>query len=185
MSNQTNYVRKHYFINKRFQFSFILKFCLLVFLGSALSIGFIFLLSRETLTSSFNDSTLVIESTASAMLPAVLMSNVIVFALVSVAVIVVTLFISHKIAGPLYRLEQGLNAVIAGDLGHRIHFRKKDQVGVLADRFNEMTESIQQRVSDIKKEAAELHEKAASLGAAEDLLAEIRQMQGKINKEFS
>jgi len=185
MSNRTNYTRQHYFINKKFQFSFILKFCLLVLLGAALSIGLIFFLSRDTLTSSFNDSKLVIESTASAMLPAVLMSNIIVFALVAIAVIVVTLFISHKIAGPLYRLEQGFTAVIEGDLEHRIHFRKKDQVGVLADRFNEMTESIQRRLNEIKKEVAELHQKATGLGAADELLAEIEKLQAAIDKEFS
>nr|MBF0223688.1 methyl-accepting chemotaxis protein [Desulfobulbaceae bacterium] len=184
MSDKTRYVRRQYFIKKGFQANFILKFCLLVMVGSGLSIGLIFFLSRETLTSSYNNSRLIIESTASAMLPAVLLSNLIVFGLVSVGVIIVTLFISHKIAGPLYRLEQGLKAVIAGDIGHQIQFRKKDQVGILADTFNEMTAGLYQKAVLVQNEVTALHEKAVSLDASDELLAGIRRIQEEIAEQL-
>ena len=78
MTEESRDRRKHYFIKKRFQIVFILKFCFLVLIGSFLSIGLIYAISRGTVTTSFENSRLVIKSTADFILPAVLMSSAIV-----------------------------------------------------------------------------------------------------------
>ena len=67
--------RKIHFIKKDFQFKFILKFCLVVLAGVTISTGALFFFSSDTLTSSFQDSRLVIKSTSLAILPIVLYTN--------------------------------------------------------------------------------------------------------------
>lgn len=64
-----SYKRRQYFIKKEFQVKFILKFCLLIVFGAIISTGLLFLFSQDTLTSSFQQSRLVIKSTGLAILP--------------------------------------------------------------------------------------------------------------------
>ncbi|MDO8525289.1 MAG: hypothetical protein Q7S07_02235, partial [Candidatus Omnitrophota bacterium] len=70
--------RRQYYIKKEFQRNFILKFCLLVLTGSVISGVIVYLMSRATVTTSFEGLRLVIKSTADYILPAVLLSGMIV-----------------------------------------------------------------------------------------------------------
>jgi nitrogen fixation/metabolism regulation signal transduction histidine kinase len=118
--------RRNYFIKKKFQRDFILKFCGLVVGGSIISGVIIFMMSKNTLTSAFENSRLVIKSTADFILPAVCLSSAVVLILVGLAAIMITLFTSHKIAGPLYRMEQDVKEVAGGNLKIKFNLRGSD-----------------------------------------------------------
>jgi len=108
--------RHNYFIKKEFQRNFIIKFCTLVVIGAALSGGIIYTLSKSTVTTTFENSRLMIKSTADFILPSVLLASAVVIAVIGLATIAITLFTSHRIAGPLYRLEKDVEEVAAGNL---------------------------------------------------------------------
>ena len=122
-----SYKRRQYFIKKEFQVKFILKFCLLIVVGAIISTGLLFLFSQDTLTSSFQQSRLVIKSTGLAILPSVLYTNLITLGLIAIAAIIVTLFVSHKMAGPLFRFEKELRNIGEGDLTTKVVVRKDDR----------------------------------------------------------
>lgn len=79
-------------------------------------------------------------------------------------IIVATVFliISHRIAGPIYRFEQTLNAYKDGDLSIRVHLRKHDELKDLADAFNGMGENLNQKMKEIQAELISLQEKLES-----------------------
>lgn len=54
----------------------------------------------------------------------------------------ISVFVSHKIAGPVYRLEETTKLIAAGDLTHKVHLRQGDELGDLQDAFNTMSESL-------------------------------------------
>ncbi len=60
------------------------------------------------------------------------------FVLLMVQVLLLTIFFSHKLAGPVYRLEVAMNRVIDGDYSERVKLRDGDQLMNLADLFNEV-----------------------------------------------
>jgi len=62
-----------------------------------------------------------------------------------------TIFLSHRIAGPLYRFDQCFKDITKGDLTVRAHLRKGDEALFLSESFNEMAESLDGRVSSIKQ----------------------------------
>lgn len=62
-----------------------------------------------------------------------------------------TLFISHKIAGPLYRFQNILDQMAQGDLQVRCHLRKFDEAKLVAQTFNKALESLDGRVSRLKQ----------------------------------
>ena len=57
------------------------------------------------------------------------------------------IYLSHKIAGPIYRIEKSLGTMAAGDLSSRIKLRKGDEMVSLADAVNKLTDSIVQSVT--------------------------------------
>ena len=59
---------------------------------------------------------------------------------------VISIFVSHKIAGPVYRLEESTKLIASGDLTHRVHLRQGDELGDLQDAFNDMSESLSKMV---------------------------------------
>jgi signal transduction histidine kinase len=50
----------------------------------------------------------------------------------------VALELSHRVAGPLYRMEKELDEIIAGNKSAPIKLRKKDEFKILADKINKL-----------------------------------------------
>ncbi|RLB25540.1 MAG: hypothetical protein DRG71_03830 [Deltaproteobacteria bacterium] len=178
------YKRQTYLVEKRFQISFILKFCLLVLAGVIVSSALIILLTRGTLTSTFVNSKLTIQSTASVILPALLYTNLITLGLVTVATIVVTLFVSHKIAGPLYRLEKELKAIGDGDLTRQISLRRKDQVTRLARSLDEAVNQLRAKVKDIRTDLEQLDELARKQDVPEHVVQAVERVKMNLENHF-
>ncbi|MEZ7893174.1 MAG: HAMP domain-containing protein [Candidatus Wallbacteria bacterium] len=62
-----------------------------------------------------------------------------------------SVFVSHKIAGPVYRLEESAKTIASGDFSKRIRLRSGDELQDLADAFNTMTESLDKVVGEDKR----------------------------------
>ncbi|MBF0297512.1 MAG: HAMP domain-containing protein [Oligoflexia bacterium] len=77
--------------------------------------------------------------------------NKIIFYLIACAfffLIVITIwgvFISHKVAGPLYKLKKVINEIKNGDVNQRVYFRENDEFKDVATAFNEMLDYLQKR----------------------------------------
>ena len=53
-----------------------------------------------------------------------------------------SIFLSHRIAGPLYKLRRGIEDVSKGNFDQRMTFRKNDHFIELQDAFNEMIQHL-------------------------------------------
>ena len=62
--------------------------------------------------------------------------------LISPLVFILGLLFSHKIAGPVYRIEKTLGEIMKGNLGLRIRLREGDELVDLADMINSLTEGL-------------------------------------------
>lgn len=182
--NRNPYKRRHYFIKKGFQFKFILKFCLIILIGVIISTGLLFLFSQGTLTSSFHQSRLVIKNTALAILPAVIYTNLITLGLITLATIIVTVFISHKIAGPMFRFEKDLEEIGAGDLTKNVTLRKKDQITDMAESLNKMIGSLHEKVFTIQTDVEHLLESASKQNAPKLLIEGLNHLKQEIKSNF-
>lgn len=150
--------RRIYFIEKAFQAKFILKFCALVVFGGLLTIGLLYFLAMKSATVSFVNSRVVVRSTADFILPILIQTVAIVVVIVGFATVIVTLFVSHKIAGPLYRLKKVMQELEGGDFSQDFHIRHLDQLQDLAKTFNSAIKKIRERMQ-ILKEGLDILEK--------------------------
>ncbi len=173
--------RKNYFINRKFQAGFIIKFCVLVIMGTAISGGVVYWMSRSTVTSTFENSRLVIKSTADFILPSVLLSSAFVVIAIGIAAIAITLFTSHRIAGPLYRIEKDLEELARGNLNVHFNLRKNDEIKVLADTLNDMTGLFRRNILNASKAISELEAalNANNIDLAKEKSKELNGIVGK------
>ena len=134
--------RRNYFINKGFQTEFILKFCVLVVVGCVVFGGILYVFSSRTLTTSFENSRLVVKSTADYLLPGLLFGVLIVGLVMAIAAAIVVLLMTHRVAGPMYRFEKYAQKVGSGELIPDLRIRKKDQFQNLVSAFNNMSQNL-------------------------------------------
>lgn len=176
--------RKILYIKKDFQFKFILKFCAVVIIGSIISTLILYYTSQDTITSTFNNSRLALRTTSQVILPAVLYTNLFTLIMVGVASTFVTLYISHKIAGPLYRLEEDLKMVSSGDLTKNFRLRDKDQLSDLAGSLNAFIKSLDGKVGGVQGKIDEMLENAPADCDKEQYVQALESLRGYIDAEF-
>ncbi|MFC1808315.1 hypothetical protein ACFL0T_08155 [Candidatus Omnitrophota bacterium] len=144
--------RRTYFIDKSFQGKFIMKFCMLIIIASLLTGLLIYSFNRHSTTVAFENLRVVTKSTSDFILPIMLQIMVAVTVLVGISTIVVTLFTSHKIAGPLYRFRVDLGKIKDGDLSFTARTRAKDQLKQVMSEFEGMSISLRESIGNLKKD---------------------------------
>lgn len=72
---------------------------------------------------------------------------VIIIPVVFVILAAIIIFISHQIAGPLFRLKQYMEKVENGDFSAELKFRKYDSIHDIAESFNRMVDGIRARLN--------------------------------------
>ena len=73
------------------------------------------------------------------------------YSLAMLAVILIGYFITRLIINPLSKLVRTSRAIAGGDLTRRTEIESKDEIGVLAHTFDEMTDHLQQRTLELEK----------------------------------
>ena len=66
-----------------------------------------------------------------------------------------SIYLSHRIAGPLYRFQITLEEIAGGNMTTRIHLRTTDEAQFLATQFNSTTLYLDQLFSKVKNIARE------------------------------
>ena len=61
----------------------------------------------------------------------------------SIVVIVIVILISNKITRPIHELVEGTKKIASGELDFKIPAKSKDEIGLLASSFNEMTSQLE------------------------------------------
>jgi nitrogen fixation/metabolism regulation signal transduction histidine kinase len=158
------YRRKNVYIDKDFQTRFILKFCALVAIGSGLTIVVLYLLSQQSTSVSFVQARVKVMTTADFILPLMVQTVLVVLGFVGFGTIAVTLFVSHKIAGPLFRFKQTFKDLAAGNFSNQVRLRKDDQLVEVAGDFNHMITVVRAQLIDTKKALAALKTDMEAIG---------------------
>jgi methyl-accepting chemotaxis protein len=147
--------RKRYFIKPGFQSRLTAIFILIVIIVAnivgALVYGFsIEKLERELVV----EHKLPVDTTQ---LGRALLPGVIIAELVSIIVVAfICIFVTHTIAGPVYRMERVARSIGDGDLTNFIKLRPKDELKDLADAMNDMTMGLRSKIQEIQETFAKV-----------------------------
>lgn len=142
--------RRRYVTHKRFQFTMLgalLLLVLLATLATTLVNHYFFLSSIVDYSMKYGRA-----PTGRDLLIASVRPLVIILPVVFVILAAIIIFVSHRIAGPLFRLKQYMEKVENGDLSADLKFRKHDAIPDVADSFNRMVKSIKRRMDNRAKD---------------------------------
>jgi methyl-accepting chemotaxis protein len=154
-------------LDRAFKIRFGLKLCLFTLLGGAALVLLLFLTLARELGGSYGEAIYTIHDLKIRVLPLIFASSysVLVLALVTAAIAVISVLFSHRIAGPLYRLEKNLDALASGDLTVSTRFRGMDQLSALADELNGLVRSLNHTARSASEAAGELEAAERALAA--------------------
>jgi HAMP domain-containing protein len=123
------------------------------------------MLGRLASSPDYPDGIPVLEM-AQLFIPKILIAEVISL----VIVFMLCIWVTHTIAGPLYRMERVAGEIGEGDLSMFTRLRPKDELKELADAFNIMTRGLARRIYALRDSVAVLE----AGGSVKDAVAKMR-----------
>lgn len=147
------YKRRNIFIKKDFQGKLILGYFLLVTGGCLLFVFLLGIFSADTMSISYNNHDLQFSQTPILLLKKTLAANG-VFIVVGGAILVfAAMLITHRIAGPLFRLEKALDNMLKGRLDDTIYLRTNDEGKDIAKKINDFNANLSLALKDLQTNA--------------------------------
>jgi methyl-accepting chemotaxis protein len=150
------YKRRNFFIKKNFQGKLILGYFLFVLAGCLLFALLLAAFSADTLTVAYQNNDLQLGRTPEMLLKNTLAAFLIFMLAGGSLVVLFALFITHRMAGPMYRLEQTLDQMKQGNLTDTIRLRKKDAGKEIAAKLNDFNRQLSSQVQTIDSNAREI-----------------------------
>jgi methyl-accepting chemotaxis protein len=178
--------RTNYFIKPGFQSRLTAIFILIVIIVANIVGALVYGFSVIKLENSLVDEAKL--PVDSKQLGQALLPGVIIAELISIFIVAfICIFVTHTIAGPVYRMERVARNIGDGDLTHFIKLRPKDELKDLADTMNEMTMGLRNKVISFKEEIAQIQEGVAlakstgNTSGLDKVLASVSSMEKSLN----
>lgn len=155
--------RKIIFIDRRFQSEFIMRFVALLLAGTAVFVLAAYLILNRRLEETYYSAHYAIKSTGEVLLPALLALGGVFIVVLGIAAVLITMYVSHHIAGPLFAIRRYLESVSRGDLDFEPKLRLKDQTTPLAESLARALETLNARLVAIRSAADGMRDASSQL----------------------
>ncbi len=134
-------------VARDFKLKFGLKLCLFTVIGMLFLSLFVFFVTSESLGGSYRSAIYTIYKLKINIFPLLFASfySILILAVVTAAIAVISVFFSHKMAGPMVHLEKSLEIIGSGDLTREARLREGDQLQPIAEEINSMVRSLNHR----------------------------------------
>ncbi|HRP69378.1 MAG TPA: HAMP domain-containing protein [Turneriella sp.] len=156
-------LKRQYVIDFKFQSKFILKAVLpLMLFVLVLAFGFLFAVNSIAKEFQFESTAELIQKLSTTLgqdaTSGIIFQKVKLYGLLTLAALALVMVLSltilfvlfsHKIAGPILRIERTFEEVLGGDLTHRITLRHGDELKETADHLNTMLDGLEARIKRI------------------------------------
>ncbi len=161
------HTRKQYLVNKKMQlsYSWLLILCVgLIILIFGLSLWYINKIHLDLFHKIVGEDALP-KSYITSIQNQFLVGIPIAIVAVSCLLLVLGIYVSHRIAGPMYRITKNLNMIGVDNQIDTIQIRKRDQLKEMADAFNHMVHALKDRmyqdmrlIDHVRSKISQLHE---------------------------
>ncbi len=129
----------------------LLLFIVVVILGVTI-LGFeLYIFSSSELDTRLFQAHTRIMNSWEILLPTIILTTASVFILVFVITLYMVIYLSHKIAGPLYKFEIIADEIGNGNFNVNVKLRKKDELTPLLTAFENMRDNLHGKIMDFKR----------------------------------
>jgi methyl-accepting chemotaxis protein len=158
------WTKRRYFIDKKLQSKYALLTVLLLLIYSML---FAFILFTPYIFKLETGATLEEKTAAARMLLELHKSVWPAIGLVATILSIVSIFVTHRIAGPVYRFKRDLTEVCSGNLDISFKLRRRDDLKDLAESLNKVIAELRTCVHTLQEDQAS---RAACIAELESLI---------------
>jgi HAMP domain-containing protein len=157
---QDTHNRRIYLVDPDFQYGLIRKFSIIAVLIIIMALSFLAIVHQLYGNVQIEvvqpDPFAVSGSITTVPAQATLLKLIWPVLLICVAVALVFTFfygvvISHRMAGPIYRIRKVLDKMAQGDLSTQVHLRKKDDFNALAEGINNLIKSWRRQIEELTR----------------------------------
>jgi methyl-accepting chemotaxis protein len=167
--------RKNYFINKKFQAAFIMRFAFIVLFFTIIFSGFLFFTSFGSTTVVFKDLRIQSIPTHEYILPSLTAGFILSMAITAILFLGLGLMYSHRIAGPMFRFGMVFKHLAEGDLSQIVRLRHHDEWQETAASLNRAFKALRSRMHKLENAVGALEKETDRLDPElKTRLAEIR-----------
>lgn len=169
--------RKQYFLDKEFQGKFVVRN---VIISITLLLVFSFLLnyfSEDSISILYENYKINIGGTSNVLFDRFLSAQWLMFLLGGIVIVIYSIIVSHKIAGPMYRFGKTMDEMIRGNLITSVKLRKTDECMELAEKMNLYNSNLRDKTTKISILLDNLESDSVSID-------EIRKILNSINNEL-
>lgn len=175
------YKRRTYILKNTSQSKYIFSYFILFSIGLLL-FSFVFsFMSMETTTISYTNNEINIGNTPYVLLTKMLGSGWIIIVAGGFLLFLMSIVMTHRVAGPAYRIDLSLSKMLKGEFGFAIGLRKKDELKVIANKLELLSIKIDKRINKIKTHEMEMTSLINDLQIDEEIKKELIEK----NKELS
>jgi len=182
--NNPDIKRNTIFIQKKFQARSILTVVSIIAISGFVSGVLLYFLLANELSSELQVAHTQIQNTWDSLAPAIIFGNIVTVIVTGLVAAIAVLYQSHKIAGPMYRLQTICEEVSKGNYNPVSSLRKADQLTALAESFEVMLLSLRDKHSHQSEIIAEVQLLISSLlkeASNDDQKKLLNEMQAKLN----
>lgn len=186
MTNAVRYKRRNYFIKKNFQGKLILGYFLFMVAGCFIFALVLVLLSADSMTMVYQNNDLKIGQTPFMLIKQLLTAHWIFIVVGSALVVVIAMFITHRLAGPMFRLERAVDNMVDGQLDDVIHLREKDEGKELAAKLNQFNRGLSENIAELRKRSQNIDDllaQYASIDPAHATAEDCASIQNSITRQ--
>ncbi len=154
---ESNVSKQERMIDFQYKLSFIIKICVVLVVSAVIYEIILknFVSYQIDASSTYASARSTIKSVDDFLFPSLWFAVTIFTLLLSIGIAIISVFVSHKIAGPIYRLEVSLRDFKRGKF-YKVHLRTKDQIKGLATLLNQFVEKLITQISTVKKKSLNL-----------------------------
>lgn len=166
----SNVSRTHYLVLPSYQIRLIAFLVLIMMIGSLLHGLFLYRITARGIEEGFFSAHNRLRSTWEILKPAIVVTNGLSFLLVSLTFLLVTLLLTHRLVGPMFKVAGRLRELARGrfDLAP-VQLRRGDEGKLLSDAVNELHEDLKKRFATL---ASLRKQMAMGIHIPEDQLAQ-------------
>jgi len=161
-------VKPEEIIRKNHARNFLIILLLILFAGTAASAVILYLDIYRPLNTHYSAILTIMTGVKDTLIMKSLKINALFFLLIAAGVGILTLLYTHRIAGPLYRIQLYAKSVSEGKLDTELTFRRKDAVTTFAESLNAMRKNYGGSVSRLSSEVQALKNSVRDLRETTD-----------------
>lgn len=151
--------RRNFFIKKDLQGKYMFSFFIFLVAGSIIFTLIFSLLSFNTMTIVYDNYKLQIGKTPLMLIKEILSAQWIFIVAGGFLFVVLSMFLTHRFAGPIFRFEKSIEEMTKGNLDFRIYLRTKDEGKELAEKINILIDMLSSDIKEMRRLSEEVNNK--------------------------